>query len=123
MNDATEDKKSWTYTPKTDDELKRIALDINKGLVFTDKHIREGDERLFGSIFMIYSLMDAEQLEALKSAEIVTAFEYLEKAASNGVNGYPSFFSLQMLNRTDAEKMWRYYFKLQEAEAAALASL
>lgn len=118
-----EAKKPWVYTPKTDDELKLLARDINAGRVFTSNHLPEHDQDMLRMIFMMIAFMEPADVDALQANKIAVFYEYLDKAGPRSINGYPSFFSVQTLNVDDAVKCFEYAKKLHEAEQQALNSL
>lgn len=103
-------------TPRTDDELKQIAKDIVGGLVFTDRHIPP-DERqaMLPMVFMPLMLADKKTIDQMKRDKIATIYEYYSKASPRGINGYPVFFSLSMLDDDEAKKVWEYHDKMQAA--------
>ena len=106
---------------KSDEEIKKLALDMMAGRVFTSLHIREGEEaRMLPSIFMplvfIGGSEDGEALiEKLKSGEITLIYEYLSEAGPRAINGYPSFLSMRCLNRADHKALSEMLNKLQTA--------
>ena len=55
---------------KTDAELRDIALDIEGGSIFTDRHLRPNEhDRMLRSIFMPLALMDEERLDKFVKSE------------------------------------------------------
>lgn len=98
----------------TDTELKELAKDIYAGRVFTDRHIPEHDAHLLPNVFAIIWLMDKDSLKGMvKDCGLI--FEYMDKAAPRGINGYPSFFSLWYLTRSDADKVSGYVKQIADA--------
>lgn len=85
-------------------ELRELAWDIHAGKVFTNRHIRPGDESLAGNIFMILLFMERKDLLALKD-DFGMVFEYYDKALPRAINGYPMFLSCRFLNRQDTVKV------------------
>ena len=103
-------------TPRTDDELKQIAKDIVGGLVFTDRHIPPDDRKaMLPMVFMPLMFADEKAIEQMKKDKIATLYEYYSKAGSRGINGYPIFASMYMLDDDEAKKVWEYHDKMQEA--------
>ena len=102
---------------RPDDELKKLAQDAHDGLVFTDRHLPKGDSHQFLATFMVLALMDPEKLNEV-AGEIGMVYEYLDKAGPRSVNGYPSFFSCNFLNKSDTEKFLEYVRPLQEKATA-----
>lgn len=101
--------KKNKYVSKTEEELKKLATDIYSGLVFTDKHMKEGDS----NPFMVLNLMDHKDVKEL-SEKCGCIYEYLSSAGPRSVNGRPSFLSFQLLDKADAKIMWDKYFKIKE---------
>lgn len=92
-----------SYTPKTDDEIKQLALDVLGNVVFTSDHVRSPEEVTM--VFMILPLMLPEQIEELAQNKISLFYEAYKKAGPKGINGYPMFFSCNMLNDTDHKRL------------------
>ena len=100
-------------------ELKQIALDIHKGLIFTDRHITE--PATLPGVFMLFLFMTEQQRDKLETDPPGLIFEYLAKAGSRAINGEPTFLSLQMLSANDTKKVFDICQKLQQAEQATLS--
>ena len=92
---------------KTDEELKKIAKDLIKEKIFTDRHCQDPED--IRKVFMLLSLMNKEQLQDFQDKKPAFIFEYLDKANPRAINGMPSFFSMQYLNEEETEKMISYY--------------
>ena len=91
---------------KTDDELKKLAMDIFNGHVFCDWMVEEAQTRLLGMVFMPLALMEQEHIQKLfEEEEASMLYEYLEKAGPRSVNGLPGFFSMRVLNRADHDAL------------------
>lgn len=97
---------------KTEAELKKLAWDIHAGKVFTNRHIREGDERLFPNIFMVTLFLDEKQKEDLADAGLF--YEYYDQAGPRAINGYPMFMSLRSLCKEDTEKLFDYIEEIKK---------
>ena len=100
---------------KTDQELKQIAMDIHAGRIFTDSHIRDGDQHMASMIFIPISLMDRDAMKELAESKPAMIFEYLNKALSRSINGYPIFCSMRMLSCDENKKVCEYYDKIKAA--------
>ncbi|OGU60448.1 MAG: hypothetical protein A2V66_01820 [Ignavibacteria bacterium RBG_13_36_8] len=98
---------------KTDEELKEIAQGILSGQIFTDRHIEDDD--MFASIFMPVAMFDQKQLKELSDSQPGLFYEYMSKAGPRAINGYPSFFSYNILSIDETKKMIDYMGKIQEA--------
>lgn len=101
------------------EELAQIARDLLHGHIFTDRHLNE-DPHLLPSVFMVLGLLDAEHIAELQADPPGLIFEYLREAFERGVNGYPCFFSVQMLSQDDTQKVFEMIRKLEAAEKEAL---
>jgi hypothetical protein len=107
----------------TDEELKQLALDIRSGRVFGTWNVREGDERLIGSIFMVLMFMEQKDRDAMKEQGVVHLYEYLSQAGPRAINGYPMFMSMRPLTGEQAGKIDKIMAALAEAEKKALESI
>lgn len=103
------------------EDLKKIALDIHKGLIFSDAMIRE--KSLFDMVFMVFIFMDQAARNKLLKDKPGMCFEYMEKAGPRSINGHPMFFSCQILNQGDTKHVLRMVKKLHDAEEKAKAQL
>lgn len=103
---------------RTDEELKQIAVDLLARRIFTDRHFRSDEEwdSMVGSVFMVINFMSRETREDL-AKHCAMIFEYLDKASSRGVNGYPSFMSMQIIRKDEIERLMQYYEALKTAQA------
>lgn len=94
-----------TRPPKTDAELRELAIDIVDGRIFTSGHLRPHEEDMVRLIFMPLSLMSPEDLQRLKEQECALFYEHLHKAAPRSINGLPSFFSMAWLNKEETVRL------------------
>lgn len=101
------------YTSSTDEDIKKLADDIYKGLVFTDRHIKNPDD--IHRVFIPLTLMKEEQIEEFKANPPGMIYEYMEKAGPMSINGMPIFFSFRFLNQEDSKKVFDKYNKIKEA--------
>jgi len=86
---------------KTDEEVKQLVVDVVGGRVFCDYMVPEGQTNTMQMVFMPLALMSREDGENLIENEASMLYEYLDKAGPRSVNGFPGFFSFQVLNRAD----------------------
>jgi len=100
---------------KTDEELKEIAMGINSGTIFTDRHIPENQKNMLPMVFMVISLMDEKARKKWIASEPGMIYEYLSAASPRGVNGLPSFFSMRILTKDETQKVIDYMDKIKEA--------
>ena len=103
---------------RSDAELKKIAVDLYHGKIFTDRHLPRHEQRLLGNIFMPLFFGGEKMLKAAQENEYDLIFEYLDKREIRSINGYPIFFSCQFLTRSERETMSRYYEQYKEMQAA-----
>jgi hypothetical protein len=106
MSDGETEIKTLDLPDRPDAELRQLALDINAGMAFTDRHCK--DASALGMVFMPLALGAFAGLADGEIEKIGLIYEYYDKAGPRSVNGYPSFFSMQMLNRDDTEKVLEY---------------
>ena len=100
---------------KDDSELKQLAADIFGGQVFTDRSVPEAQISMIGNIFMPLALMNEEQMAELMAKEPAMIYEHMSKAGQYGVNGFPTFHSLQYIGEDELEKVQGYLNRLQSA--------
>ena len=117
--DEKQEKKSesgeWKLTPMTDDEIKKLAEDMYKGIVFTDRHLERRED--IQSVFAVLNLMDEKQIDILRKNSPGMIYEYMDKAGPVAVNGRPIFFSFKMASVEDAKKIIERYNNIIEAVA------
>lgn len=101
------------YASLTDEEIKKLADDIYKGLIFTDRHIQNPDD--ISRVFMPLVLMKEEQIEEFRTNPPGMIYEYMEKAGPMSINGMPMFLSFRFLNQEDAKKVDKKYIQIKEA--------
>lgn len=99
---------------KPEQELKQIAIDIYKGLIFTDRHIHNSED--ISLVFMPFVFMDKKQMKEFKKDPPGLIFEYIDKAGPRSINGMLSFFSMQFLSINDTKKAFNIVRKLTKAE-------
>jgi len=94
-----ESTKYENYIPKTDKEIKEIALGIYKGIIFTSNQIK--DNSSIGMVFSAFLLSPPEYKKWLEENKISMLYEHLDKAGPRSINGYPMFISHGHLNNED----------------------
>lgn len=85
---------------KTEQELRQLAIDIHEGKVFGSWNVHQHDNNLLPNIFMVLIFLESEP-----PANAGHVYEYLAKANQMGINGYPTFFSLNWLAKEDVEPL------------------
>lgn len=102
------------YVPRTEENLKQIAKDIANDLIFTDRHIpKEQRKTMLPMVFMPLVFADEATINQMKQNKIDTLFEYYSKANPRGINGFPTFYSFQMLDDAETKKVWEYRNKMK----------
>lgn len=96
----------------TDEELKKIAVDMYAGHIFSDRQCP--DVESLRRIFPILNFMDEKAIADVKKEEYVFCFEYMNESRGT-INGMPMFFSLRFLNQEDFDVMWGFYSRLTKA--------
>ena len=100
---------------RDDKELKKIAMDLADGKIFTDRHFSQREaETLAQMVFMPLALMDEQQVPLFMAEQPHLIYEYYDKAGPRAINGYPMFFSMQWLRKDESIIMFEYYDKLLE---------
>ena len=112
QNKKNEDNKV-KYQPMTDQEIKQLAEDMYKGLVFTDRHIQIPSD--IPGVFMALSLMGKELSEELQKNPPGMIYEYMDKAGPMAINGMPMFLSFRLVSIDDTKKVLERYNKIKEA--------
>lgn len=105
------------YGHMTDQEIKQLAEDIYKGLVFTDRHVQTSDD--VSRVFMTLVLMGKELSDELKENPPGMIYEYMDKAGPMAINGMPMFLSCRLASIDDTKKVFEHYNKIKEAVANA----
>lgn len=100
-------------------ELKKLALDIYKGQVFGTWQIRNPKD--VGMVFMCAALMDKKMANKLEVENIVHFCEYLHKAGPRSINGMPTFFSMQIISKSEWDLLVPMIKELQKLEEVFVA--
>ena len=96
---------------KTNKELKKLAIDIHAGRVFTDRHCKSEEAP---STFIPLFFMEPEALQKMIDKEISLIYEYMTEAGPKTINGRPMFSSFHTLTKPEHEKMIKYFAKLEK---------
>lgn len=93
------------YQTLPNHKIKQLAMDIVDGKVFGSWMMRDGDDRLMPTIFMPVMFMpEWWALECVRD-KISQVYEYQSEAMPRGVNGYPCFGSMRLIDRNDVAKL------------------
>ena len=103
--DTGENNGSPTYVPKTDEEIKAIALDYYKQKIFCSWDVPEYDADSLGMVFMPLFFMDAVARKRMVTDGTMYLYEYYDQAGPRSINGMPIFTSFYILNKADVERI------------------
>jgi hypothetical protein len=101
------------YTPKTDEELKELALGLDHGRYFSSAHCRKPED--VGLVFLPLAMADDALTADLQRMEVTFVYEDLSKALPRSINGMPMFLSMQFLNKADHQRLRTIKQKIEEA--------
>lgn len=104
----------FVYVSKTDEEIKKLSVDLIENKIFASWMILPEDKRLLTSIFMLLGFLDDKNIKELKDQKIFSFYEYISEAGERGVNGYPSFMSVKFLDEPDTRKVIATAAKMRE---------
>lgn len=97
--------KNWKIPRMTDGEIRKFVDDFVSDRIFTDRHIRPNEaKRMVGNVFMVLMLTPMHLIPEEEFANLGCIWEYLSKAESRGINGYPCFFSARFMHKDDWER-------------------
>jgi len=105
-------EKNGPCPSRPESELKQIAIALQAGHIFTNRHMSEYDQKNLGMVFMILLFMDQKDFYIPTSIGLV--YEYYSKAMQRSVNGMPMFTSCHFLNIKDTEYVFN---KAKEIDA------
>jgi hypothetical protein len=88
---------------KTREELKQLAQDIIDNKVFCDAHIPLEDAGLLPNIFIPIALGGLSKLSEEEKSNLGMFFEYYDEGGPSAINGFPMFFSMQILSKEEAK--------------------
>lgn len=88
------------FTPKSEEDLRKLAIDYVEGRIYTSLQIQTPWE--LRAVFMPLVFLTVDQLQQIEGAGLF--FEYLSEAAPGSINGKPIFMSMNMLSKEDAER-------------------
>lgn len=103
----SQEKSTTENLPKTDADLKKIAVDLFEGKIYTDRHIPEGES--LAMVFMPIALGAFQNTTEEEIKNIGLIYEYLDQAGPRSINGMPNFFSFKMLTRSETESVITHY--------------
>lgn len=92
-------------------ELKKIAVDLAEGHIFSNLHLGEHNKHMMQSVFMVMIFLDEKSRKDMEEKEIVFVYEYMSQAGPMAINGLPVFMSMRMMGKEDFHDMWIEYDK------------
>ena len=109
--------KPSKVSSKKNKELRQLAHDIYIGKIFCDWQIPEVErEQYLSSVFMVFMLMDVVERKMFLDSKPGMMYAYRgTDEMPRGINGYPVFSALRVVNRNDAKKVWNYYSNIKES--------
>uniref|UniRef100_A0A6H1ZZZ2 Uncharacterized protein n=1 Tax=viral metagenome TaxID=1070528 RepID=A0A6H1ZZZ2_9ZZZZ len=99
----------------TDDEINALAEDIYRDRVFTSDHLRQGDLNMLPVIFMPLLFAGKKMIEKMQKDAPGMIYEHFSEAGLRSINGYPTFFSLHIVSKEDAKKVWEKFEQIKKA--------
>lgn len=111
-------KQSDPYKPKTDEEIKKLALEMFRGNIVTDRHITQSgqDPSILITLFLPLALGGPDLGKWMEENEIDLIYGKMsETIGDRSLNGWPMFTMAHLLNKNDAQRLFERYEKIQEA--------
>lgn len=105
---------------RTEQELKQLAIDIVEGKVFGTWNLRNPEDAKM--VFFPFGLMDSDLRDKLVSENVAHFYEYLSKAGERGVNGMPTFFSMNCITEEEMDILQPLIKQLREQKEVFLAT-
>jgi hypothetical protein len=103
------------YTPKTDEEVKQLALDIYKNKIFIATMIKPNQLReMIPMVFMPLMFMETKVFNELKDMGAIP-YEYYDEAMPRSINGFPCFMSMNILSGDDYHRVLAKLNEIREA--------
>ena len=103
-----------SHVTKTSEELRMLAMEMITGAVFTDWMIPEEEVDIIPSVFLPLALMTPKEGEEFIARKPFMLYEHMSKANEMGVNGYPTFMSLQIVTEDEIEILKSHLAALRE---------
>ncbi len=98
-------KDVWSeYVAKTDEEIKKLAVDLQAGKIYTDRHISSINN--LEMVFMTIALGAFAEWKEEDFKKLGLVYEYLDQAGPRSINGMPCFMSHRTLSLDDARKVF-----------------
>lgn len=101
------------YVPKTDAEIKAIAMDMIGNRIFTSDYCGTVEE--VGMVFTPLMMLGEDQRAKMTEENYTFFYEEYVKAMPRGVNGLPMFLSMKALNQSDHVRLIKVHTALRAA--------
>lgn len=98
--------------PRTEPELRQLAMDIADGKVF-GSWMRDDGHLAFQCVT---ALLPPEALQKMLDAKVAGLYEYYDKAEPRGINGMPAFFSYKVVLASEAPRLDQLVKELYEVK-------
>jgi hypothetical protein len=89
-------------TPRTDEELKKFAVDLVDGRIFTSSMCHAPHE--VGMVFLVVALGAFYKMAEEDIKNIGLIYEYYDRAGPGSVDGMPIFFTAQIMSVDDCKR-------------------
>lgn len=106
-------KEGREYLSLADEEIKKLAEDIYKGHIFTNKHIHNPKDMQM--VFIPLLFLKEEQVKQINKNPPGLVYEYMSAACPRSINGMPIFMSFRMIGQEDAKKVFEKYEQIKKA--------
>jgi hypothetical protein len=108
------------YVERTPEQLSQLARDIAGNLVFTNRHIRQGEPpQMITQIFVPLLFMSELTRHRMLRYPPGLLYAYYSQALPRGVNGYPVFMEVGLLSPAQTTIILEKVDKIQDAIRAA----
>lgn len=102
------------YQPLAEEKISEIAKGIVANEVFISWQISERDQHMLGMIFMPLMFMDELTTKQMQNNKITHLWAKMNTAGPRGINGYPIFSGMGMLNQDDARRIHEKVVKIEK---------
>lgn len=92
---------------KSNEEIKKLAVDIAEGKVFTSAQIENVEDYPMIFLPLILGALKDKSKEDLQKIGLM--YEYIDKAMPRSINGYPIFSSFNLLSQEEFKILNAYY--------------
>jgi len=94
------------FKNQPDKVLRELAHDIYRGTKFCSRQV---DPSNFSGCFMVWALLNPLERKQLIDRGMSMLWANMSDAMPRGINGYPVFGSMHILNKHDDLKVYEYY--------------